>query len=128
MVMKKLNLRLFRMIKKTKGQYVAVLSIIITGIFIFTAVSNSAVNLRNTLDDYYDTTNFADIFVTGSALPERLERELEGLDNIRQADVRLSLDTKLITDDDNERVNVRAVSVDGKENKINELFVKKGYS
>jgi putative ABC transport system permease protein len=126
MVMKKLNLRLFRMIKKTKGQYVAVLSIIITGIFIFTAVSNSAVNLRNTLDDYYDTTNFADIFVTGSALPERLERELEGLDNIRQADVRLSLDTKLITDDDNERVNVRAVSVDGKENKINELFVKKG--
>jgi putative ABC transport system permease protein len=124
--MKKLNLRLFRMIKKTKGQYVAVLSIIITGIFIFTAVSNSAVNLRNTLDDYYDTTNFADIFVTGSALPERLERELEGLDNIRQADVRLSLDTKLITDDDNERVNVRAVSVDGKENKINELFVKKG--
>jgi len=73
--MKKLNLRLFRMIKKTKGQYVAVLSIIITGIFIFTAVSNSAVNLRNTLDDYYDATNFADIFVTAAALPERLERE-----------------------------------------------------
>lgn len=124
--MKKLNLRLFRMIKKTKGQYVAVLSIIITGIFIFTAVSNSAVNLRNTLDDYYDATNFADIFVTAAALPERLERELEGHDNIRQADVRLALDAKLITGDEDERVNVRAVSVDSKENKINELFVKKG--
>ena len=124
--MKKLDLRLFRMIKNTKGQYIAVLSIIVTGIFIFTAVSNSAVNLRNTLDDYYDTTNFADIFITAAAIPERLERELEGYENIRQADVRLSLDTRFITDNDDDRVNVRVVSVDRKENKLNELFIKKG--
>jgi putative ABC transport system permease protein len=126
MVMNKLNLRLFRMIKNTKGQYIAVLSIIITGIFIFTAVSDSAINLRDTLNDYYTTTNFADIFVTAAALPEKLERELEGIENIRQADVRLSLDVRLITDNDEDRINVRAVSVDKKENKLNELFIKKG--
>ncbi|MDD4046938.1 MAG: FtsX-like permease family protein [Tissierellia bacterium] len=124
--MKKLDLRLFRMIKNTKGQYIAVLTIIITGIFIFTAVSNSAMNLRDTLDDYYSTTKFADIFVTAAAIPERLERELEKAENIRQADVRLSIETRLITDNDEDRVNVRAVSVDRKENKINELFIKKG--
>jgi len=124
--MNKLNLRLFRMIKNTKGQYIAVLSIIITGIFIFTAVSDSAINLRDTLNDYYTTTNFADIFVTAAALPEKLERELEGIENIRQADVRLSLDVRLITDNDEDRINVRAVSVDKKENKLNELFIKKG--
>jgi putative ABC transport system permease protein len=124
--MKKLDLRLFRMIKNTKGQYIAVLSIIITGIFIFTAVSNSAINLRDSLNDYYDTTNFADIFVTATALPERLERDLEGSENIRQADVRLSLDVRFITDNDEDRANVRAVSVDKKENKLNELFIRKG--
>jgi len=124
--MKKLDLRLLRLIKNTKGQYIAVLSIIITGIFVFTAVSNSAINLRDSLNDYYDTTNFADIFVTAAAIPERLERELEGTENIRQADVRLSIDTKFITDNDDDRVNVRAVSVDRKENKINELYIKKG--
>ena len=86
--MKKLDLRLFRMIKNTKGQYIAVLSIIITGIFIFTAVSNSAINLRDSLNDYYDATNFADIFVTAAAIPEKLERELEKAENIRQADAR----------------------------------------
>ena len=124
--MKKLDLRLLRLIKNTKGQYIAVLSIIITGIFIFTAVSNSAKNLRDTLNDYYNTTNFADIFVTATAIPERLEGELEGTENIRQADVRLSIETKFNTDNSDDSVNVRAVSVDRKENKINELYIKKG--
>lgn len=124
--MKKLDLRLFRMIKTTKGQYVAVLSIIITGIFIFTAVKNSALNLRDTLDDYYETTNFADIFVTAAGLPEKLERQLAGEENIKEVDLRLSLDTRLVTGNDDERITVRAVSVDSKQNKINKLFIKKG--
>lgn len=124
--MKKLDKRLFRMIKNTKGQYIAVLSIVITGIFIFTAVKNSALNLRDTLNDYYKATNFADIFVTASALPERLERQLRGEENIKEIDLRLSIDTRLITDNDDERVTVRTVSVDRNENKINKLYIKKG--
>ena len=124
--MKKLDLRLLRLIKTTKSQYIAVLSIIITGIFIFTAVSDSAINLRDSLNDYYDATNFADIFVTAAAIPEKLEKELEATENIRQADARLSIDTRFITDNDDNRVDVRAVSVDSNENKINELYIKKG--
>lgn len=68
--MKKLDLRLFRMIKNTKGQYIAVLAIIITGIFIFTAVSNSSINLKDSKNDYYAETNFADIFVQGLSIPK----------------------------------------------------------
>jgi len=64
------------MIKNTKGQYIAVLAIIITGIFVFTAVSNSSINLSDSLDDYYMETNFADIFVTASGLPDKLENSL----------------------------------------------------
>ena len=124
--MKKLDLRLLRLIKNTKGQYIAVLSIIITGIFIFTAISDSAINLRDSLNDYYNSTKFADIFVTAAAIPERLEKELEGRENILQADVRLSIDIRFITGSDGDRVNVRAVSVDSKGNKINELYIKKG--
>ena len=83
--MKKLDKRLFRMIKNTKGQYMAVLAIIITGIFVFTAVNNSAINLKDSLNDYYEETNFADIFVKGLSIPEKLERELPGTNNIKQA-------------------------------------------
>ena len=124
--MKKLDLRLFRMIKNTKGQYIAVLAIIITGIFIFTAVSNSSINLKDSKNDYYAETNFADIFVQGLSIPEKLERELPGTNNIKQADARIVFDTHFITEDKDENVKVRVVSVDKNQNLINKLFIKSG--
>ncbi|MDD4089505.1 MAG: FtsX-like permease family protein [Tissierellia bacterium] len=124
--MKKLDKRLFRMIKNTKGQYIAVLAIIITGIFVFTAVSNSSVNLKDSLNDYYAETNFADIFVQGLSIPEKLERELPGTNNIKQAETRIVFDTSFITENKDENVKVRVVSVDKDKNQINELFMKSG--
>jgi len=124
--MKKLDLRLLRMIKNTKGQYIAVLAIIITGIFIFTAVSNSSMNLKDSKNDYYAETNFADIFVQGLSIPEKLERELPGTNNIKQADARIVFDTHFITEDKDENVKVRVVSVDKNQNLINKLFIKSG--
>ncbi len=124
--MKKLDKRLFRLIKNTKGQYIAVLSIIITGIFVFTAVSNSSVNLRDSLDEYYEKTNFSDIFVTAVNLPERLESSLIGESDIKEAEVRLVFDTSFISENEDEKINVRVISVDKNENKINKLFIKSG--
>ena len=124
--MKKLDKRLFRLINNTKGQYIAVLAIVVTGLFVFTAVSNSALNLKNSLNDYYEETNFADIFVTATSLPEKLESSLIGESDINEAEARLVFDTSFITEDDDEKVNVRAISVDKNENKINKLFIKSG--
>jgi len=126
MVMKKLDLRLFRMIKSTKGQYFAVLSIIITGIFVFTAVNNSAVNLKDSINDYYDAINFADIFIQGRNMPEGLEKQLRGSNDIKEAEARLVFDTKFLTGNNDDNVNVRVVSVHRHENKINRLFMKSG--
>ncbi len=124
--MKKLDLRLFRMIKITKGQYIAVLSIIITGIFVFTAVNNSAVNLKDSINDYYNATNFADIFIKGNNMPESLESQLIGSNDIKEAEARLVFDTKFLTANGDDKVNVRVISVDKYENKINKLFMKEG--
>lgn len=123
--MKKLDKRLLRMIKITKGQYIAVVLIIVTGIFIFTAVKNSALNLRDTVDDYYKSANFGDIFVSASSIPEKLEKELIGVQNIEQAEARLVFDVPLILSDD-QNINVRIVSVQREENKINKLFMDEG--
>jgi putative ABC transport system permease protein len=124
--MKKLDKRLFRMIKNTKGQYFAVLAIVITGIFVFTAVSDSALNLNDSLNDYYQETNFADIFVSAISLPEKLEKSLIGQGDIKEAETRLVFDTSFITEDDEEKVNVRVVSVNKNENNINKLYIKSG--
>lgn len=124
--MKNLDKRLLRMVKATKGQYIAVLMIVITGIFVFTAVNNSATNLRETLDSYYRDTNFADIFVSCANIPEKLEDTIINEANIKEAEGRLVFDTRFITGNDDEKVTVRVISVDGNENKINKLFMKKG--
>jgi len=124
--MKKLDKRLFRLINNTKGQYIAVLAIIVTGLFVFTAVSNSALNLKDSLNDYYNLTNFADIFVSAVSLPEKLESSLIGESDISETEARLVFETSFITADDDEKVNVRAISVNKNENKINKLFIKQG--
>ncbi|WP_326910587.1 ABC transporter permease [Sedimentibacter sp. MB31-C6] len=124
--MKKLDKRLFRMIRSTKGQYIAVLAIVITGLFVFTAVNNSALNLKDSLNEYYEETNFSDIFVTAVSIPEKLESSLIGESDIKEAEARLVFDTSFITEDDDEKVNIRAVSVNKNENKLNKLFVKSG--
>ncbi len=124
--MKKLDKRLLRMIKVTKGQYIAVVLIIVTGIFIFTAIKNSALNLRDTVNDYYDSANFGDIFVTAVSLPEKLEKELTGIQNIKEAEARLVLDVPLILSKEDKNINVRIVSIDKSENKINKLFINDG--
>lgn len=124
--MKKLDKRLFRMIKNTKGQYIAVLAIIVTGIFVFTAVSNSATNLKDSINDYYEETNFADIYVQGLSISDKLENQLAGVQDIKQAEARIVFDTSFITDNEDKDVNVRVISVDKFENKINKLFIKSG--
>ncbi|MFA5528330.1 MAG: ABC transporter permease [Peptostreptococcales bacterium] len=124
--MKKLDVRLLRMIKATKGQYIAVLAIVITGLFVYTAISNSAINLRDSINEYYSETNFADIFVKGTAITEKLESELRGKNDIKEAEARIVFDTDFMTDDEENNVNIRVVSADRNENKINELMMKSG--
>ncbi|MDD2494406.1 MAG: FtsX-like permease family protein [Tissierellia bacterium] len=124
--MKNLDKRLFRLIKLTKGQYIAVLLIVITGIFVFTAVKNSALNLNDTLNDYYNSTNFADVFVTAVSIPKDISTKLIGEANIAEVEERLVFDTLFITDDSDKKVNVRVVSVEAQEDNINKLFMKSG--
>ncbi len=124
--MKKLDKRLLRMIKNSKGQYLAILSIVITGLFTFTAINNGAINLKSTLEYFYEESNFADINVTLISAPKDIEEEFPGKYNIKEAEGRVVVDVPFITDEENERVATRIISVDSKENRINKLYIKEG--
>lgn len=124
--MKKLDKRLLRMIKNSRGQYIAILSIVITGLFTFTAINNAALNLKSTLEYFYKESNFADINVTLISAPKNIEEELPGKYNVKEAEGRVVVDVPFITDDENERVTTRIISVDSKENIINKLHIKEG--
>jgi len=125
MVMKKLNKRLFRLIEKTKGQYIAVVLIIATGIFIFTSMSNASINLKQTLLNYYITSSFPDLFVESTSINDKTIAKLIATNEIDKIEGRIVKEAPFINDD-NERVNVRAISVDSHENKINKLHMRAG--
>jgi putative ABC transport system permease protein len=65
----KIDLMLIRMINHSKGQFIAVLTIITMGVAIFTSLNMASVNMNNTVDAYYKQNNFADLFIQTVAIP-----------------------------------------------------------
>lgn len=111
------------MLWTTRGQFLAALSIIITGVFIFTAMNNAAMNLRTTLEDFYDECNFADLFVSVAGISERDISMLEGEDNIREAEGRLQIDTVALGSDGSKLADMRIITAGADEDRINKLHM-----
>jgi putative ABC transport system permease protein len=126
MVMKKLNVRLLRNIKNSKGQFISILAVIITGLFIFVAMNNASTNLRTSLEEYYEITNFADAYVDVMKIPDNEVEEIIGREGIVNAEARVVMDVPFITDNKDEKVNVRTISVGGTSNEINKLYMEEG--
>ena len=75
--MKKLNLRLIRLIKNSYGQVIAVITVIAIGLLVYTAMKMAALNLQSTLNEYYDLTNFGDIYVQVVKIPSNAVEDLK---------------------------------------------------
>lgn len=124
--MKKLDKRLLRMIKNSRGQYIAILTIVIAGLLIFTSMNNAYTNIKTTLDNFYDYSNFADANVLLTNIPDNVSSKLIGKYSINQAESRIVVDVPFISENIDERVTTRIISVDSKENLINKLYMKDG--
>lgn len=109
----------------TKGQYAAILVTIILGIMIFIAMSMAAINLKTTLDAYYEENNFADFFVTINSAPESVIEKINKIDGVKSAEGRISGTVPFISKDETERINVKLISARPDE-QINKAFLIKG--
>ena len=123
--MKRLNLRLLRLIKNSKGQFIAVTILIIIGLMIYTALSMAAMNLEDSVGTYYEETNFADIYVELVKIPQKGIEDLKNMKEVEKAEGRIVFDVPLKTRDEDEKVKVRVVSKP-KNKEINQLFMAKG--
>ncbi|NDL66604.1 ABC transporter permease [Anaerotalea alkaliphila] len=124
--MKKLNLRLVRTMRHAKGQLAALLAVMVTGLFIFTAITSAATNLQTSLESYYDQSNFGDVFVELMHIPSQEVDGLVGDGGIVEAKGRYAFTTPFLTDDPKEIVNVRVVSSGSSTDGINELHLYEG--
>lgn len=124
--MNKLNLRLFRTIRHTIGQYIAVSLVIIVGIMSYVGFSMAMINLQTTVNAYHDMTNSADIYVELNRIPENALKFLYEIDGITDIQGRVK-DDFAYTDKKGVRGTLRIVSVpDNQEEAINSLYIRKG--
>jgi ABC-type transport system, involved in lipoprotein release, permease component len=117
--LRKIDIMLVRMIKNSKGQFLAVLTIIMIGICTYTALSMTSVNLNNTVETYYRENHFPDLFLQTSAVPTQEVDRLEGIDGVRSATGRIVMDVPFISDNRNERVNMRLITTKENEDELN---------
>ncbi len=124
--MKVLDKRLWRMIKNSRGQYLAILGVLVVGLLIYTALNIASLSLSDTVDTYYIESNFADFNVqVVKILPAAVENLIDG-STILNAQGRHVLEAPVITDDEDERVIVRLISLPDQQEIINDLTLIKG--
>jgi putative ABC transport system permease protein len=123
--MKKLNVRLWRTLNKTKGQFIAVAAVIAIGIASFVGMKMGIVNLQNTVDDYYQMTNKADLQVQLVKIPEAQVDRLSGMAAVESYNPRVVVDTFMKTESQ-EKIKLRVVSI-GFGDTINSPYIVEGH-
>ncbi len=124
--MKKLDIRLLRTIRQSKGQFISLTIVVIVALIVYVSFSMVADQLHNSIYQYYEETNFAHIFVDVNRVPGNVVDDLLSVDGVKQVQGRVVSDVPLRVEDPNEKVNARIVSVPSNEDQINSLFVLEG--
>lgn len=124
--MKKTDKMLIRMISQSKGQYIAVLSIIIIGVVIFTALGMSALNMDKSLKNYYDEYHFSNLFAEGSNFPNGESLSFNSFPEIKSFEGKLVYDVPFIGQDESQRINIRLNSTKGLGDEQNQLYLIEG--
>ena len=109
--MKKLDVRLLRMVKYSKGQFVSITTIVAVALCIYILFSITSININNAVDQYYSETNMNDLVVELMRIPQAAVDDLKSIDGISDVQGRVSVDVPLQVADRNEKVNIRVVSL-----------------
>ncbi len=121
--MKKLDKRLFRMIKHSKGQFISVTVIVIIALSIFICFSTATVNIKNSVDDFYNETNFSHIQAEFSKISENGIKEIKSVKGVKGALGRISIDVPLETGNKEEKVLIRLISMKSSKASINSIYI-----
>lgn len=109
--MKKLDLRLLRLIKDSKGQFFSISLVLILAIAVFLSMNMSGDNLDLSLKSFYQESNFADLFISLNSIPQNILLELGEIDGIRKVQGRISKDSPFKSSDPNEKIRIRLLSL-----------------
>lgn len=119
-----LTRKLWRNIISTKGQFLAVASVVAVGIAIYIAMTTTYANLQRAQQDFYRQDNFADYYFQAVRAPEAITRQITALPGVIAATGRIQQDVPVIKEDGS-RADARLTSfplpMDGEVNRLTVL-------
>ena len=127
MLMKKINLKLWRDIARQKWQFTALILIILLGVLSYGGMMGMIDDVEESLDRTLNELRFQDFVVTvEGTVPESMVQEVAGLGNVQAAMGRLVMDTGLYIREDNQ-VHARLVGMPPvAQPAVNQLYVEQG--
>ncbi|HYE84349.1 MAG TPA: FtsX-like permease family protein [Clostridia bacterium] len=120
--MKKLDRRLLRMVRHSKGQFVSITVIVAVALCIYVMLNVTIINVKNAVDHYYNTTNISDLVVELMRIPQGALEDLKSIKGINDVQGRVSFDVPLQVEDEDERVNIRIMSIPDNGGSIYKLY------
>lgn len=120
--MRKLDVRLLRMVRHSKGQFVSVTVIVAVALCIYILFSITSTNLRNSVDYYYKITNISDLTIQLVKIPQGALENLQSIEGVRDVQGRVCVDVALEVEEEKERVNIRLISIPDNGGSINKLY------
>lgn len=120
--MKKLDKRLIRMIGHSKGQFFSIVAIVAAALSLYILFNITTININEAVADYYSITNVNDLQVQLVRIPQSAVADLERMDGIKAVQARVSFDVPMKTDDPDEKVTLRLMSLPPGGEQINKLY------
>lgn len=111
---------LFRDIKKSKGQFISTLIIVILGVTFYTSLNSVFKNLSNSSNKYFEEYRLGDIWVDLYKAPTSTKEELEKLPEVEMATGRIVKDASISISEEN--ATLRFITLpDVKKNIVNDI-------
>ncbi len=109
--MKSLDKKLFRDLWHMKGQALAIVLVIVSGVSTFVMFLSVMDSLNRTRDRFYAEYRFADVFAPLKRAPEELKGRIRGLPGVAAVETRVDADVKLDIPGFDEPVTAHLVSL-----------------
>jgi putative ABC transport system permease protein len=125
--MKALDHKMLRDLWKMKGQVVAIVLVIVSGVSTFTMFISTMNSLSVTRERCYEDYDFAEVFASLKRAPEGLKDRIREIPGVDQVETRVVADVKLKIEGFTEPVTAKIVSVpDSGSSLLNKLYLRKG--
>lgn len=125
--MKALDRKLLRDLWHMRGQALAIISIIASGLALFTAQLSTLESLKQTRDDYYASYRFADVFVSCKRAPNSLIARIRDIDSVDAVQARVTINVTLDIPTLEEPASGKLSSIANDERaRLNDLFLRNG--